>query len=632
MGTLLEIKHVDKIRLPDSGEWIIQNASDIETGLKPPRHDDKYAEWAEYAFIVRRKIVQTRGADYPTITTKILIRSGLLRSAVREVMKVVEGISWNGSVLKLDPQLLLLFLPHMRAASNICDSSASSDSNEGATNEHLDLLIGFLESEYAPTLQKIRTLVDHAEITFDLIWAIFVPGEIIFARCKTTGEPRAFRLKKIQKERQWLTDTINWDLTCEYVDAVDPSATGRQFGRASHSITIEKFDGIHKIIELAAYPFKYHPTAADIRHKLVHRGQKWANLRGVHHKQYNGLAYRNSHTGTFASVEPDYSRPRPRRSLFGALLDVMDQGERSELGQSDSLSVDLNDLPDDDALLATPIVYGLSFTEKRWFEFNVECVCDIQWSEEGFDNLAIDPARKILIQGLVKSHASRRGKRPVDDFVAGKGSGLIINLFGPPGVGKTLTVEATSEHLRRPLYVVSAGDLGTTSTHLDEALTKIFCLVPKWDAVVLIDEADVFLEERGTADIERNAVVAVFLRQLEYFQGILFLTTNRVKQFDAAFQSRIHLSLRYNDLAQAEKEQLWRAFLQKTRSAGVGMCEFSVQQLQTLSLKNLNGREIKNIVNLSVALASENKEDLTYGHIIRTMNVTDDWGSHRPST
>ena len=94
-------------------------------------------------------------------------------------------------------------------------------------------------------------------------------------------------------------------------------------------------------------------------------------------------------------------------------------------------------------------------------EFNVKCVSDIEWSEEGFDNLAIDPDRKILIQGLVKSHASLREKRPVDDFVAGKGSGLIINLFGtfqrpqckndskdptgPPGVGKTLTVEATSE-------------------------------------------------------------------------------------------------------------------------------------------------------------------------------------------
>lgn len=69
--------------------------------------------------------------------------------------------------------------------------------------------------------------------------------------------------------------------------------------------------------------------------------------------------------------------------------------------------------------------------------------------------------------------------------------------------------------MRKPLYVVGAGDLGTDASTLDNALTKIFALIPLWDAVVLIDEADVFLEERGPADLERNAMVAVFLRQIE---------------------------------------------------------------------------------------------------------------------
>ncbi|KAJ6529534.1 hypothetical protein DFH09DRAFT_1327244 [Mycena vulgaris] len=77
-----------------------------------------------------------------------------------------------------------------------------------------------------------------------------------------------------------------------------------------------------------------------------------------------------------------------------------------------------------------PIVYSFSLTEKHWFKFNVECVSNIQWSEEGFDNLVIDPDRKILIEGLVKSYANLREKGPVDDFVPRNGSGLIINLFG----------------------------------------------------------------------------------------------------------------------------------------------------------------------------------------------------------
>jgi hypothetical protein len=79
------------------------------------------------------------------------------------------------------------------------------------------------------------------------------------------------------------------------------------------------------------------------------------------------------------------------------------------------------------------------------------------------------------------------------------------------------TIKSTNHptDLRKPLYVVSAGDLGTNAHTLDQALTKIFALAPVWNAVVLIDEADVFLEERSAANIERNAMVAVFLRQIE---------------------------------------------------------------------------------------------------------------------
>ena len=62
---------------------------------------------------------------------------------------------------------------------------------------------------------------------------------------------------------------------------------------------------------------------------------------------------------------------------------------------------------------------------------------------------------------------------------------------------------------------MSAGDLGTDASTLDQVLIEIFALVPVWDAVVLIDEADLFLEERNIADLERNTMVAVFLRQIE---------------------------------------------------------------------------------------------------------------------
>ncbi len=102
-------------------------------------------------------------------------------------------------------------------------------------------------------------------------------------------------------------------------------------------------------------------------------------------------------------------------------------------------------------------------------------------------------------------------------------------LHGPPGTGKTLTAEGISELLKCPLYMASAGELGTDSRFLEHELQKILDICHTWGAILLLDEADVFLEKRNMQDIHRNALVSIFLRQLEYFQGILFLTTNRVE-------------------------------------------------------------------------------------------------------
>jgi AAA+ superfamily predicted ATPase len=99
-----------------------------------------------------------------------------------------------------------------------------------------------------------------------------------------------------------------------------------------------------------------------------------------------------------------------------------------------------------------------------------------------------------------------------------------------------------------------------------------------------------------------------------YFRGILFLTTNRVKAFDQAFQSRIHLSLHYRDLTYAAKEEIWRAFLDKARTTRRQVHNLTQDELRELSVKDMNGREIKNVVKLAVALAEHEDESLSFKH------------------
>lgn len=272
------------------------------------------------------------------------------------------------------------------------------------------------------------------------------------------------------------------------------------------------------------------------------------------------------------------------------------------------------DLTDEDLILASTVVYGFSLSDKLWLEFDVEEVQDVAWNEAAFDNLVLPADRKHLLQSLVEAHHRETG---FDDFIKGKGQGLVVNLFGPPGVGKTFSAEATSEHVRRPLYLIGGGDLGTTAAELDKALESIFDVATAWKAIVLIDEADVFLEQRSLHDLVRNAMVAIFLRHVEYYRGILFLTTNRVQAFDEAFLSRIHVALHFDELSQEAKGKVWAAFIAKLGATP----DVTPEQIRALAGRMVNGRQIKNAARTAHSLAVSRGERVGFKHFAETLDA-----------
>src|SRR5450432_3221982 len=113
----------------------------------------------------------------------------------------------------------------------------------------------------------------------------------------------------------------------------------------------------------------------------------------------------------------------------------------------------------------------------------------------------------------------------------------------------------------------------------------------QWKALLLLDEADVFVEQRTSNDLVRNGLVSVFLRKLEYCEGIMFLTTNRVSQFDEAILTRIHLMLRYDKLDQAARTTIWGHFLDRARTFK-GPAEIKPEELSRLVAVKFNGRQV----------------------------------------
>jgi hypothetical protein len=128
-----------------------------------------------------------------------------------------------------------------------------------------------------------------------------------------------------------------------------------------------------------------------------------------------------------------------------------------------------------------------------------------------------------------------------------------------------------------------------------------------------LDEADVFLQARDKEDMRRNSVVSVFLRVLEYYSGILFLTTNKVGHFDEALKSRIHVSLYYPPLNKRSTIKIWKMNLQRLAKnkkelevEAEEIEEYARQHYKDLSKKDKpiwNGRQIKNAFQTAIALA-----------------------------
>jgi len=150
----------------------------------------------------------------------------------------------------------------------------------------------------------------------------------------------------------------------------------------------------------------------------------------------------------------------------------------------------------------------------------------------------------------------------MDDIVAGKSGGTTVLCAGPAGVGKTLTAEVYSEIIKRPLYRVHSGQLGLNVAEMEKALKDTLTRAQRWGAVMLIDEADVYIKRRDD-NIAANAVVGVFLRVLEYFNGLLFLTTNRVDDIDEAIISRCIAMITYHAPNNDDRRKIWQVMTQQ---------------------------------------------------------------------
>ncbi|KAK3371795.1 hypothetical protein B0T24DRAFT_531458 [Lasiosphaeria ovina] len=277
-------------------------------------------------------------------------------------------------------------------------------------------------------------------------------------------------------------------------------------------------------------------------------------------------------------------------------------------------------LDDSDMVIMSYRAFGFVLRSRKWAKLDLTYLNEIketsgatkspeavvegseEWENTAFGRLVLPDGHKKMVLSLTAQHFRdkdpSRGQNEQVDIVRGKGRALVP--FGERPVSRNTSLTLC--------------DLGSTAKEVEKSLETNFALANKWGCILLLDEADVFLASRTKADFIRNGLVAVFLRVLEYYAGILFLTTNRIGDFDEAFASRIHISLYYPPLDREKTLEVFTLNLKliqeriekqdrEIRIDWVKIGSFAGEYWDKYKSARWNGRQIRNACQTALALA-----------------------------
>lgn len=302
--------------------------------------------------------------------------------------------------------------------------------------------------------------------------------------------------------------------------------------------------------------------------------------------------------------ESDKVSPDPKFwALFNKGKDIEDESDD-----------DIVDVPDADNIEIPVHPYCAIFDLSKHLRMrcHVDFLTEYVYDRTMSDKLVLDEQLKALVEMLIEHKEGG-----FQDIIKGKSGGAVVLLAGEPGVGKTLTAEVYAESKERALYSVQCSQLGIDPEELELELLKVFRRARRWNAILILDEADVYVRQRGH-DLKQNAIVGVFLRVLEYQGSILFLTTNRPEDVDDAIASRCVARLFYDYPTVEEQKKIWRVLASATKAT------ISDKTIADIGKKNpkLSGRDVKNLLKLSMMVKKGKEIDAATVEFVKQFKPT----------
>ncbi|KAF2963821.1 hypothetical protein GQX73_g9767 [Xylaria multiplex] len=420
-------------------------------------------------------------------------------------------------------------------------------------------------------------------VEYHALWEVILPGQLIYT--SQAGTHRVLKLKAIVRGSDCL-----WLRLEKIING------GTLFGYAEAEIRIPEYSGSQPLNHLHAFPLQYHPEQGDIRKALIARGKKYSPTDLVHG---DGLRDINVDgrimvdCAKFARVTPTF---KPNISRIKA--EVLDHEGLPTLKWKEGA---VQGLSDDELLLCDHVIPGFSFDDNMWCSFKLDHIQEVEYDADAFKSLILPEEKKVLLHGLVGTYDNRRPR--CSEPTRGEEKGMIVLLYGRHGVGKTLAAESIADYIKRPLYRVNPGELGARAYRIKRVLSSIVSLATRWNAIILIENVDAYLEPRSRNPLRHSNFITAFLKRLKSHNGVVFLTTAHVEAISLEFLHDIPIPVGFPALSLQTRRELWKRIL--------GQPDWLEDRiLDSLAFESENGQVINIMMGILSALAGAAKREL----------------------
>ncbi|PQE27770.1 hypothetical protein CJF31_00009998 [Rutstroemia sp. NJR-2017a BVV2] len=482
----------------------------------------------------------------------------------------------------------------------------------GDEKRHVDLFLQYLEINWGKTYAKVDRLLGEKLITMKYLAYIYPPGKPLIQTKSNDG--RENEMTRVYIQDAWLSAAApvppnakaplsqfrdRKHRSCRTLNAYSWSFDG-SFQETRETLSVFYPDHSNEpfpIRGLNIYPLSFAEEGMEA--SIRARGRVFWSCREQRYVSYT----ENNSTVRYMIDMAAYRKMHPPKSTYNQPTKLRDDLGPAKMSQDEP--------PDGDFCLLLPsTIDGFNMNEKKWRTLQVDKISPIAWNTRAFEGLVMEDSTKELIEALVKNKIAADKN---SDLISGKGNGLIVLLHG------------VAEIAEKPLYRVTCGDIGTDPEDVEKYLESVLYLGKIWNCVVLLDEADVFLEQRTLQDLQRNALVS----------GILLLTSNRVGTFDEAFKSRIQLALRYENLTENQRQKVWKNFIERLgdiyftplinnaptdSELPPNIAELRAN-LPRLAKYDMNGRQIRNAITTARQLALFKKKSMGYTELKHVIDI-----------